>query len=934
MNFVSSITLQFRDAFSSGFASAQNSFAGMTGALSELNQNQSMNRLAADISMAAAITDPFRQKLSALMDEPSKLAGTFESSMKNIQAITGQSSAEINTLGNELAAIGGGVAAGPLAVAEAYNDVAGGITNITAQMPVLQNAIALAEAGQADLGVATNGLVKIMNSYGFSVSNAATEAEQIAEINGRAAWASDVLTQAVGMGVGRMDEFVTAMAPVSGMAASVGLGFDEVGSNMAYITSTIGSASEAGTMAGSLITALLKPNKDLTEILQSAGISSGSAMLAQYGLAESASILSRAVGGNQDALTQALGRQEAMKAAVQLSSGAYADFAAQFGSTMQGITAASQAVQAESYESKVGRLNAATDALKIQIGGDINAIKGFFVDMGAGFLSHVVAPIMSSPVGGVFQGMAAVTGLAAKTVLDLGSGALNTASQLVVMTATIQNAGGFSKLFGSALGGIASPLKNIGTSIAGMVGPLIAKTTATFAATAAEIGFAGAMWATAGAVWAATWPILAVVAGVAALAFGGYMLVKHWDAVSAFFVNLWNTVTGAFSAAFDWIQNLLGGVSNKALGVAALFAPFIGIPALVIKNWETIAAFFVGLWSRITALFTAVWTGIKNFFAGLWLEITATFASAWNSVLVFFNSVWTGITQTAVSVANWLGGVWDVMAGKFAGAWIWIKDLFASVWESIKGVVLGFVEWLSPVIDVIIAPFKAIGNVIGGIIGAAGGWFGETVELGKSEMARMGENKAAAAASPALTAEQRDAALADTRIASALGLNNTAPVAGNTAAEIAAPSLATTSAITPPAMAATVTSGADALGGAGNSLLNEHLAAASRKGIAAAASGTGLSASDAFMAAGAPVAPALDMAEFENEARIRFQEAMPPQGAAFQPVRKEGETKSAKPEPRLVKIENLYLQADDCLNLFNFVRQLEHAVFQPVEAAV
>lgn len=160
-------------------------------------------------------------------------------------------------------------------------------------------------------------------------------------------------------------------------------------------------------------------------------------------------------------------------------------------------------------------------------GGDINAIKGFFVDMGAGFLNHVVAPVMSSPVGGVFQGMAAVAGLAAKTVLDLGSGALNTASQLVVMTATIQNAGGFSKLFGSALGGIASPLKSIGTSIAGMVGPLIAKTTATFAATAAEIGFAGAMWATAGAVWAATWPILAVVAGVAAFAFGGYMLVKN-----------------------------------------------------------------------------------------------------------------------------------------------------------------------------------------------------------------------------------------------------------------------------------------------------------------------------------------------------------------------------------------------------------------------
>jgi hypothetical protein len=111
-----------------------------------------------------------------------------------------------------------------------------------------------------------------------------------------------------------------------------------------------------------------------------------------------------------------------------------------------------------------------------------------------------------------------------------------------------------------------APFKAVGSSIAGMVGPLIAKTAATFAATAAEVGFAGALWATAGAVWAATWPILAVVAGVAALALGGYMLIKHWDAVSAFFVNLWNKITGAFSAAFDWSKNKLAGGVRLGFG--------------------------------------------------------------------------------------------------------------------------------------------------------------------------------------------------------------------------------------------------------------------------------------------------------------------------------------------------------------------------------
>jgi TP901 family phage tail tape measure protein len=514
VNFVSSITLMFKDAFSSGFASAENSFAGMKSALGEINKNQDMNRLAADLAMASSLTQPFRDGLSSLMGEPSRLAGTFESSMKTIQAVTGMASSEIDALGKPLLKRGGEHAAGPLAVADAYGDVAGGITNVAAQLPVLDASLALAEAGQADLGTAANGLVKILNSYNFSAGDAASVTE-------KAAWASDVMTQAVGMGVGSMQEFVSAMAPISGAAASVGIGFDEIGSTMAYMTATTDTAATAGTKLESFMTALQKPSDMLSKALKSVGIESGSEMLKLYGLGESAKIVSGLFGGSSDLITQALGRQEAKAAVISLMSDQYTQFASEFGAAMQNtVTAEAAAIQNRSYESKLGRLQAAQDALSVGIGQDINAIKGFFVDMGAGFLTHVAAPIMSSPVGEVFQGIAAGVGLAAKSVLDMGSGALNTATQLVLLTATVENAGGFSKLFGSALGGIASPLKNIGQGIAGTVGPLIAKTAATFAATTAELGFAGALWATAGAMWAAVWPVLAVVAAVAALALG------------------------------------------------------------------------------------------------------------------------------------------------------------------------------------------------------------------------------------------------------------------------------------------------------------------------------------------------------------------------------------------------------------------------------
>jgi hypothetical protein len=99
------------------------------------------------------------------------------------------------------------------------------------------------------------------------------------------------------------------------------------------------------------------------------------------------------------------------------------------------------------------------------------------------------------------------------------------------------------------------------------------------------------------------------------------------------------------------------------------------------------------------------------------------------------------------------GETFSFIATAFGAAWIWVSELFTSIWEGIKGVVMGFVEWLSPVIDRIIAPFKVIGNDIGDIIGSVKGWFGETVEIGETEIARMNENNLRdAAAKPVQTA--------------------------------------------------------------------------------------------------------------------------------------------------------------------------------------
>jgi TP901 family phage tail tape measure protein len=1042
--------------------------------LDKIVENNALNTLATQLSTMSMAMSPIQQSLRSMMDQPSKLAGSFESSLKNIQAITGNTDKEMAVLNQRLLDIGKNAVAGPQGVVNAMNDIAGGVDNAESHMGILNGAILLAEAGQADLGVAANGLVSIMNAYSLASGDAASATANAVAV-------SDALTQTVGQGVGSMEAFIGAFSQVSGLSASVGVGFDEVGAALAFITTQGPSASEAATQLKAAETALLNPNKTLSDALQSIGIASGSAMLAEYGLVESLHIVRQSVGGSQDAMAKALGSTEALNGATALLGSGYTDFAAKFGNAIKSsVTAEAAAIQNQSYESKLARMEAATEVLQLQIGDNINAIKGRFVELGAGFLVNVVSPIMSSPIGGVFQEVAAVAGVAGQGLLSFGGTALSTAAQFTTLAANIKNAGGYAKIFHGVMTVTQAPLKpimtglsgigrgiiGIGGSIAGTlpkigawissmwtaeaahragaairsfpanilgVGKSIVQTIPKIGAWIVSMGKAATVnamasgkslwsgiasgiagvggsfisalpavgawiasgWATAVAWIAATWPILAVVAAIALVAGGVYLLIKNWDSVAGFFTGLWNKITSIFSIAFDWIRNKLAGVSDWVLGAVAVFLPFIGIPALIIKHWDTIAAFFVGLWTRITGWVISAWEGIKTFFASLWNTIVSTFTAVWNAIPGFFASLWNGIISIVATVGNWLTGVWQTVAGvfaaawtwvsnlftsiwegmtgavataagwfgetfgfianAFAAAWTWVSNLFTSIWEGIKGVVMGFVEWLSPIIDLIIAPFRSIGNVIGGIIGSVKGWFGETVEIGKTELARMGENNMGdTAASPVqnMPAPTAQATIPNASAAVAptpdLGQPLITPVFADGAATvqpITVTDVGGALASSPPESLTTVGQSPALTGQLPSALSPAKMNSPVVSYQASSAFESAMSGNNTLMpsmdmsaslnaATITPAIPSVDMDDFNKQALITFQAAMPaPERPATLENTRQTPERTA-PVSQSIKIENLYLQAEECQTLFDFVKILMQSVHKPEAEAV
>jgi len=94
-----------------------------------------------------------------------------------------------------------------------------------------------------------------------------------------------------------------------------------------------------------------------------------------------------------------------------------------------------------------------------------------------------------------------------------------------------------------------------------------------------------------------TTPVGWILAGLAAITLAGYELVKHWDAVAAFFKDVWSRFGGIITAALPFI----------VIPVRLL----IGLVKTIIDHWEPIAGFFSALWGGVTAVFSKAWDIIK-----------------------------------------------------------------------------------------------------------------------------------------------------------------------------------------------------------------------------------------------------------------------------------------------------------------------------------
>lgn len=118
---------------------------------------------------------------------------------------------------------------------------------------------------------------------------------------------------------------------------------------------------------------------------------------------------------------------------------------------------------------------------------------------------------------------------------------------------------------------------------------------------------------------------------------------EAWDGIKWFIEGLSKVFSGE-KDPFEFLKQSLNGflefLKNNPLAqiLLALFAPFIGLPLLILVHWDQIKQFFTNLPNKIEG--------------------------AWNSFVGYFRNIWTSITQSVTNFKNQFVNKWNELKAK------------------------------------------------------------------------------------------------------------------------------------------------------------------------------------------------------------------------------------------------------------------------------
>jgi hypothetical protein len=200
----------------------------------------------------------------------------------------------------------------------------------------------------------------------------------------------------------------------------------------------------------------------------------------------------------------------------------------------------------------------------------------------------------------------------------------------------------------------------------------------------------GALAVSAGAaaisVIAATFPLLAIVAVIAGVSAGIFLLIKHWDDIVAKFPALGTAADGvkvALQAMGDWITGTL---------VPNVQAAFENIKGAIQTVMEWITGTLVPAVETAFGAITTAIGAVITFVSEHWGTIQAVIEPVFAAIQVFAENTFKQIETIIDTAIGVISGLFQIAKGIFTGDWGLIKDGVIGVVGSLRDGVIGTFE--------------------------------------------------------------------------------------------------------------------------------------------------------------------------------------------------------------------------------------------------
>lgn len=243
-----------------------------------------------------------------------------------------------------------------------YDILSAGVSEPVDAMERLTTANKLAVGGVTDVTTAAGGLNAAMNAYGKAVGSATDVADSFFVAAREGATSVAELAQNVG-----------SVAP---LASQAGVSFDELIASVTALTNGGLETSQAFTQVQSILTAVVKPTKEASDLAESLGINFSVAALKSKGLSGFLKDVSDKTGGSAEQMAVLFGRVEGLNGALSLTGGQADSFARTLDAMARKAGESEKAFQALSNTDafKIQQFNAALKDVQLSLGNAVTAL--------------------------------------------------------------------------------------------------------------------------------------------------------------------------------------------------------------------------------------------------------------------------------------------------------------------------------------------------------------------------------------------------------------------------------------------------------------------------------------------------------------------------------------------------------------------------------